>query len=119
MKLLLDEMYPPAIAEGLRARGHDAAAVAERPELRGLSDPSLFAAAQTEGRAVVTENVRDFVPLADDHESRGAAHHGLVFVHPAKHPRGDPRTIGVMVTALDALAARFAAGGPTSLRVWL
>ena len=30
MKLLLDEMYAPTIADQLRARGHDVASVRER-----------------------------------------------------------------------------------------
>lgn len=116
MRLLLDEMYPAAIAAGLRDRGHDAIAVVERPELRMLPDPELFAAAQAERRIVVTENVRDFVPIANDHDARGVAHHGLVLVHPRRYPRGDKRTIGAMVTALDDIAL---AAEATSLRHWL
>jgi hypothetical protein len=34
MRLLLDEMYPAAIAEALRAGGHDAIAVQEEGMLR-------------------------------------------------------------------------------------
>jgi hypothetical protein len=119
LKLLLDEMYPSSIAGGLRARGHDAVAVVERPELRNLSDPDLFAAAQSELRAVVTENVADYVRIADDHDARGEGHHGLVLAHPGKYPRGNRRTVGAMVTALDALAQRFPSDEPTSLRTWL
>jgi hypothetical protein len=119
LRLLLDEMYPPSIAEGLRARGHDAVVIVERHELRNLADPEVFAAAQSERRAVVTENVADYVPIANDHDARGRAHHGLVLVHPARYPRGRARTIGAMVTALDELARRFRSGEATSLRTWL
>jgi Domain of unknown function (DUF5615) len=119
LKLLLDEMYPSAIADGLRARGHDAIAVVERPELRNLSDADVFAAAQHERRAVVSENVPDFVPIANDHDARGQAHHGLVLVHARSYPRGNPRTIGAMVKALDTLAKRYPANEPTSLREWV
>lgn len=119
MKLLLDEMYPKAIAEGLRARGHDAVAIVEVPELRNVSDAEVFAAAQREQRAVVTENVPDFVPIANEHDAGGQAHYGLVLVHPSKYPRGNPRVIGEMVAAVDALASRYPAGDPTSLRDWL
>lgn len=118
MRLVLDEMYPAAIAEGLRARGHDAVAVVERPELRGLADPELFAAAQRERRTVVTENVADFARIVGDHDGRGVAHHGLVLVGGARFPRGAARTVGAMVTALDALAARLT-NEPTSIRLWL
>jgi hypothetical protein len=119
LKLLLDEMYPARMAEGLRARGHDAVAVVERPELRSLPDPGVFAAAQAERRAVVTENVADYVPIANGLDARGEAQHGLVLVHPARYPRGRSRTIGAMVTALDELARRFPRAGATSLRTWL
>ena len=119
MRLLLDEMYPPAIAEQLGRRGHDADAVAARAELRALSDADLFACAQQERRVVVTENTADFVPLADAYDRRNQAHHGLVLVDPRKHPRGDERTIGRMVTALDELLDEYPEGDATSLRHWL
>lgn len=64
MKLLLDEMWPPAIAAELRERGHDAVAAAERPDLRGRPDEVVFAAALEEARAVVTEDVADYRSLA-------------------------------------------------------
>jgi Domain of unknown function (DUF5615) len=119
LRLLVDEMYPASIAEGLRARGHNAIAIVERPELRNLEDAEVFAAAQSERRAVVTENVADYIPIANDHDARGNAHHGLVLVHPARYPRGRARTIGSTVTALDDLARRFGSDEATSLRTWL
>ncbi len=119
MRLLIDEMYPPAIAEQLRRRGHDVEAVTARAELRSLSDPEVFRAAQDQRRAVVTENVADFISLVDDYDHRGRAHHGLVFVNPAKYSRGGARTIGRMVTALDRLLHATHGDEPTSARRWL
>lgn len=119
MKLLVDEMYPPAIAEQLRGRGHDVDAVTARVELRALTDEELFVVAQEERRAVVTENVADFCRIADRRDERGTPHHGLVLVYPAKHPRGDQRTIGRMVTALEGLLAKHRSDEATSLRQWL
>jgi hypothetical protein len=116
---MLDEMYPQAIAEQLRARGHDAEAVTERAELRALRDTELFKVAQTEQRAVVTENLPDFIIVANDYDQRGQAHHGLVLVDPNRYPRKDPRTIGRMVTALDRLLGEHPESTPTSLRHWL
>lgn len=119
MKLLIDEMYPPAIAEQLRSREHDAEAVTERAQLRSFEDTDIFALAQQEQRAVVTENIADFSVIADDHDRRGRAHFGLVLVPPASHPRGDPRTIGRMITKLDRLLGEHTEQTPTSLRHWL
>ncbi len=49
MKLLLDEMWPLAIAVELRRRGHDVTAVAERLDLRGQPDEVIFATARADG----------------------------------------------------------------------
>jgi NAD(P)-dependent dehydrogenase (short-subunit alcohol dehydrogenase family) len=119
LKLLLDEIYPPAIAEQLCARGHDVVAVTACAELRSLPDESIFATAQQERRAVVTENIGDFSSIADAADQRRQAHHGLVLIDPAKYPRGNPRTIGRMVTELDRLLSEHRGDGPTSLRWWL
>ena len=78
MKLLIDEMYPRVIARELRARGHDATSVHEAPG-RGTLDEEVFDHARSEGRAVVTENVRDYRPLAEALLAAGDGHAGLVF----------------------------------------
>ncbi|MGH2831380.1 MAG: DUF5615 family PIN-like protein [Solirubrobacteraceae bacterium] len=119
MKLVLDEMYSQAIAEQLRARGHDVHAVVERTELRALADPDIFALAQAERRAVVTENIRDFIIIANSYDQRGQAHHGLVLVVPSSYPREDPRLIGRMVTALEKLLIEHPETTPMSSRHWL
>jgi predicted nuclease of predicted toxin-antitoxin system len=119
LKLLLDEMYSAAVAAGLRARGHDTVAVIERPELRARGDPDLFAVAQAERRALVTENIDDFQAIADGYDQRGTPHFVVVLVPAAKFPRGLRRTIGRMVKALDALAGEFPEDEATSRRHWL
>ena len=96
-------MWPPAIAVQLRRRGHDVVAVAERPELRGQPDEVIFAAAQEEELAVLTENVVDYRPLAQERLARGESHAGLVLTSNRRFPRHDPRTAGRLVTALDLL----------------
>jgi hypothetical protein len=64
LRLLLDEMYAPAVAVELRARGHDVLSVHEAdPVLVGASDAEVLFAAVSAERALVTENVRDFRPL--------------------------------------------------------
>ncbi|MGH3569044.1 MAG: DUF5615 family PIN-like protein [Pseudonocardia sp.] len=62
--LLLDEMFAPALVERLRADGFDVVAVAGHPVLASSSDAEVASWAARHGRRVVTENVRDFAPLA-------------------------------------------------------
>src|SRR4051812_12857026 len=97
-------MLPAAIAEQLRGRGHDATAVTERRQLRGLPDADLFELAQGEQRAVVTYD-RDFLVLDRQYRGTGRGHNGLVILHPRRFPIG-PAGIGRVVVALDALAER-------------
>ncbi len=119
MRLLIDEMYPPAIAEQLRRSGHDVDAVTAQAELRSLPDADLFRAAQDQRRVVVTENVADFIGIVNDFDRRGWVHHGLVLVDPGKYRRGDASTIGRMVTALARLLRESPEDKPTSVRHWL
>jgi hypothetical protein len=119
LKLLVDEMYPPAIAEQLRERDRDAEAVTEHPELRALADSDLFALAQTEQRTVVTEDVADFSTIADGYDLRGQSHFGLMLVPSGAYPRGSPATIGRMITALDRLLGEHPDETARSLRHWL
>lgn len=63
-KLLLDEMHAPSLAQALCAESLDVVAVAGHPELAAASDEDVAAWAVKHDRRVVTENVRDFVPLA-------------------------------------------------------
>ncbi|MPZ99034.1 MAG: hypothetical protein GEU80_06790 [Dehalococcoidia bacterium] len=103
MNLLLDQMWPPALAAQLGALGFDVSAVAEREDLRGQSDEVVFAAAQKERRALVTENVVDLRPIASNVLRNGGTHCGVVFTTDQAFPRGDPRTFGHMLLALEML----------------
>ena len=76
-------------------------AVAERPELVALGDTELFAAAQRESRAVVTENVVDFVAIDASHRSAGEDHAGLLFVRKDGLPRKRARFVGALTGLLD------------------
>src|ERR1044072_876525 len=101
-------MYSPAIAEGLRERGHDAVSVHDRPELAATSDAALLEAMRAEGRVVVTNNVRDFAPIAQALLQRGSALPGLVFTNDRSLPRTSA-TIGAFVELLDGLLVEHAA----------
>jgi hypothetical protein len=61
--LLLDEMFSGAIAVQLRAKGHDVLAVVADPALVALPDEQILARAASTGRALVTANIKDLVPL--------------------------------------------------------
>jgi predicted nuclease of predicted toxin-antitoxin system len=77
LKVLLDEMYPPALARALQADGIDAVTIIELG-MAGTPDPDVFAYAVTENRSVLTENVADFVAIAAQHSTTGADHAGVL-----------------------------------------
>ncbi|MDE0492783.1 MAG: DUF5615 family PIN-like protein [Acidimicrobiaceae bacterium] len=103
MKLLLDEMYAPGVAALLRDWGHDAVAVKERADLKGLPDRDLVLAATAEGRAVVTENGRDFAALGQRISAAGQRHSGLILASARRFPRTAPNHGRVLADALAAL----------------
>ncbi len=119
MKLLLDEHYPPIIAHELRDRGHDAVSVQEVPALRGLTDPDLFAEAQRRERAILTENVADYLALDAEYRSRRLSHWGLILTSNRTFPRGLAATLGALVKALDELLAQMAQDDRDSKIAWL
>jgi hypothetical protein len=63
VRLFMDEMFSPVIAAALREQGDDVIAVAERGELRAMNDEEVFAWATSQGRWLLTENVKDFGPI--------------------------------------------------------
>lgn len=105
MKLLLDEHYSPQIAEQLRQSGHDVQSVEEREDLRGSTDRALWERAVAEGRALVTENVADFMPLVREASAAGDQFAGIVFASPRSLPRSQ-RTMGMYVESIDRLLRR-------------
>lgn len=102
MRLCLDEHYSPQIAAQLRERGHDVVCVKERPELVELSDSELLSQMQGERRAILTENVGDFMPMIRTMNAAGESHFGVVISANASMPRHSG-TIGVFVEALERL----------------
>ncbi len=119
MKLLLDEMHAPAAAVGLRRLGHDVVAVKERPELVGLADADLLRAAAADRRAIVTENVKDFVALHLTGTASGRSHAGLLFTHPRRFPRGAGDHVHTLVNALvEFLSEQAAVFGDAESFIW-
>jgi len=95
VKALLDEQLSPRIAELLRDRGDDVQAVVDRRDLAGRSDRVILEVAADEERAVITNNVKDFRPLAAERLARGESHAGLILL---------PSTRARMRGAVDRLA---------------
>jgi predicted nuclease of predicted toxin-antitoxin system len=106
VRLLLDEMLPPAIARELRERGHDVLAIAEHPGWAALSDPEVLALAQTERRAVVTNNLRDYRPLHSDAITPGGpGHFGMIFMQ--GNYRRTKADTGRIISTLEAKLAEY------------
>ena len=103
MKLLLDEMYPAALGDALTAAGIEAVTVSGLG-MAGTPDPDVFAYAVTEQRAVLTENVADFVAIAAQHSTIGAQHHGLLIALSnrfSRRPSGYRRIVAAINTHKD------------------
>lgn len=81
MKALLDAQLSHAIAELLRERGLDVEAVTTRPDIAdNTSDARIMEIAATEDWAVVTDNIKDFRPIAARRLQRGQGHAGLILM---------------------------------------
>jgi Domain of unknown function (DUF5615) len=104
LKLLLDEMYPAALAEALRAVGLHASTVVELG-LAGSSDPEVFAAAIAEEYTLLTENVVDFAPISAEHLIAGQHHFGVLIALSSRFSRR-PAGIDLVVAAILAIANR-------------
>lgn len=71
--------------------------------------------ARSEGRAVLTENVRDYRPLVEALLAAGDSHGGIVFTTDKRWPRRDP---GALITALDGLLVS-TPEQPVDAELWL
>lgn len=104
MRLLLDEMYPPALAERLKELGVEARTAFELG-LAGRSDADVFATACEQGRAVLTENVADFERISAEHLTAGQHHPGLLIALSSRFSRR-PSGIGRIVAAIQSVVAQ-------------
>ena len=115
MKLLLDEMHGPSVAVELTGEAFDVVAVVAHPDLRGLADEELFAYATTERRALVTENVADFIPLATRWAGEDNAHAGLIFTNPKRFNRATLAYPGNLIASLR----QFLTDPPITGKSWI
>ena len=87
-----EQLSPPCPTNGLRAVGRPSL---DRDDLAGQSDRVILEVAAREQRAVVTNNIKDFRPLAAERLALGATHGGLILL---------PSTRTRTRTAVPALA---------------
>ncbi len=100
MKLLLDAHFSGrANGTALTARGHDVLALDANNLSQALRDPEVLALATSEGRVLVTANVKDFVPLAHRWQRAGCSHAGLILV-PSRVINED---FGLLITGIDTI----------------
>ena len=99
MRATLDEQLSWQIAVLLRKAGYDVDAVTDREDLVGRSDRIIFAVACREGRAVVTNNIKDFRPLAAEWLTQGRVHAGLILL-PSTRTR-TRNTIAAVAAAIE------------------
>lgn len=118
MKLALDHHFPGPIAPGLRDRGHDVMAAIE-VEWHEFEDPVLFEHCVEHGRALLTNNVRDFVPIIGEWGAEGRSHAGLILTNDSSWPR-TLENASRFIDALDAVMSRYPNGDSFADRVhWL
>lgn len=98
MKALVDEQLSPLIATLLRRAGYDVVAIAERADLVGSSDRTVLEVAAAEERAVITNNIKDFRPLAAEVLAQGQSHAGLILL-----PSRRTRTRAAVATLAGAI----------------
>ena len=110
--LLLDEMFTDDIAQQLRTKGYDVISVVADPALVGLADDQILAYATTEGRALVTANIKDFVPLDARYRAADQSHAGLILVSTKTFPqnRGFASGVTIAIAALLSGTAKIQSG---------
>jgi hypothetical protein len=105
LKLLLDVHHSHLIAEALSQGGHDLVAASLDPALADLGDDELLRAATCDGRAVVTENARDFDRIVRAWPATGEHHAGVIFASPRRYRRGRRSCPANLTAALRPLLA--------------
>lgn len=103
MRLFLDaHVSGRRIAEALRAAGHDVHAADEVRALEGWSDWDLLTLAASEGRIMVTFNVRDFPRITQEWAEAGKTHAGCAIIVGIDHSEFGTilRVLEQMLTAL-------------------
>lgn len=89
VRIYTDELIDPALAIELRKRGYDAMSCHEaKRNNQRISDRDQLIFAAHDGRAILTNNTRDFVPLDVRWKRQGRSHAGIT-VYAGVPPLGD------------------------------
>lgn len=115
MRLLLDEMHSPTVAQALHERGHEVNAVASDPLLRGMTDAKLLHHAAQFDTAVVTENIGDFARLDSQWAATGIPHTGIIYTNPNRFTRNT----NTYPANLTAALAHFLENPPIDGNSWV
>jgi Domain of unknown function (DUF5615) len=90
-------------------------AAADHSELAALADEELLRRASADGRAVVTENAKDFDRIVRPWVAAGEHHAGVVFTSPGRFHRGSTSYPDDLIAALT----RFLATSPIAELDWV
>lgn len=101
VRLCLDHHYPRALADRLTDLGYDVITAHQRG-WHTMSDEDLLAACAAEERALLTNNAKDFIPIATSWATQGRTHRGVILTDDARWPR-TADTTGRFVVALTPL----------------
>ena len=110
IKLYLDEDVDPLLARVLRERGIDCISTQEADRC-GLPDSDQLAFAISQGRAILTFNVKDYVRLSKEYVLSGKHHRGMIV--------SDHLPFRELLRRLLALILRHAHEEPTDKLLWL
>jgi len=96
-----DELVDPALAVALRARGYDALSCHEARRInQKINDRDQLIYATEHGRAILSNNIRDFVPLDTRWKRQGRMHAGIM-LYVRFPPLGD--LLRRVITHLDTV----------------
>lgn len=107
MRWMLDEMLPPAAAQVLNERGHDAVCVTATA-LRSARDEAVYSAAVAQDRVIVTEDQSDYARILRQALDAGVPVVPVVVVRKDRLPRG-----GALPHRLAEVLHRWSLENPT------
>lgn len=100
---MLDVHHSRLAAERLRTNGYDVLASADFLGLAALADQELLRQASADGRALVTENAKDFDRIVRSWVATGEHHAGVIFTSPRRFHRGRSSYPDDLIVALGRI----------------